>query len=58
MITLLYTALKQLPFLNMGENKTYLPTTTHDSVSDLITIPRGFPFDNSVHNVVYVRIVT
>ena len=40
----------------MGENRTYLPSTTHDSVSDVITIPRGFPFDNSVHNVVYVRI--
>ena len=51
-----YVALKELPFLNLGENKTYLPSNTEDSVSDLVMIQRGFPFSNSVHNTVYVRI--
>ena len=54
---LLYcAALKELPFLNLGENRTYLPSNSHDSVSGLVNIPRGFPFGNSVHNTVYVRI--
>lgn len=51
-----YSALKELPFLNLGGNKINLPSRAHDSVSDMITIPRGFPFGNSVHNTVYVRI--
>ena len=52
-----YVALNELPFLNLGGNKTYLPSNIEDSVSDMVTIQSGFPFGNSVHNVVYVRII-
>lgn len=51
-----YVALNELPFINLGGNKTYLPSNIEDSVSDMVTIQRGFPFGNSVHTTVYVRI--
>lgn len=57
MVSILHVALKELSFLNLGGNKTYLPSRTHDSVSDLISIPRGFPFGNSIQNTAYVRIM-
>ena len=50
-----YSDLRELTFLPLDGGGTMLSSDTEDSVSDLISIPGGFPFGNSNQTTVYVR---
>ena len=51
----IFPDLMELPFLYSDGNRTYLSTTTEDSVSDPVWIQGGFPFGNSNQTSVYVH---
>ncbi len=54
LIIINFPDLLELPFLYLDGNRTYLPSTTEDSVSDPVLVEGGFPFGNSNQTTVHV----